>query len=107
MEIEKRPRKNIETKNSNRIRNVLRTHGWYTKKVHGGKYQSGLPDILCIHPKHGTIWIETKVKGQRLRQSQVMEFNKMTKAGAKIFVLHDDTEISIIFGRPNWVEYIQ
>lgn len=38
-----------------------RQKGWYVKKFHGSQFQSGVPDLLAMHPKYTPKWIECKV----------------------------------------------
>lgn len=42
----------------------LRAKGWHVERVIGNAFQSGLPDIYIMHPKHGTRWIDLKVSGR-------------------------------------------
>ena len=96
-----------EAHGARRLRLYMRSRGWYTKKLHGGKYQSGLPDLLAIHPIHGIKWIETKAPGEKLRSSQRKEFIIMEKFGQKIFVLEDEKDyLKLFMARSNWMEYV-
>lgn len=58
----------------------------------GDGSQSGMPDYLVIH-KSNTLWFEVKKTMSAktfnldlIRESQWIEFNKMTKHGAKVFI---------------------
>ena len=80
--------------------------GWYVKKTHGSKYQSGLPDVYCSHMRFGVLWIETKVRNNRLEDSQILEFTLMSKAGSRIFVIRHLHEYPDVLHRsPNWGTY--
>lgn len=97
-----------EQASSIRLRRYMKAQGWYVKKIHGGKYQSGLPDLYCHHPQHGHRWIETKVPKGKLSDSQIQEFTRLHKACDKIYVLEDETHYYRLFAtRDNWMEYVR
>lgn len=80
--------------------------GWYVKKIHGSKYQSGLPDVYAHHLKFGGLWIELKHDKNKLEDSQVHEFALMSKHGARIFVIRDVKEYpEVLYHAPNWGTY--
>lgn len=84
----------------------MEARGWFIIKIHGGKYQSGLPDLYAMHLKYGTRWIETKVPSGKLSASQVKKFYLMSKAGVKIFVLEDEKHYGRLFKEnDNWTDY--
>ena len=84
----------------------MEARGWYIIKLHGGKYQSGLPDLFAMHPEYGTRWIETKTPSGKLRASQVKKFYLMSRAKVKIFVLEDETHYRRLFEEnDNWTDY--
>lgn len=95
-----------EAKILQELKLYLKRHGWYIKKLHGGKYQSGLPDLVAFHPVHGQRWIETKAPGEKLRVSQIYEFEQMDKYGAEVYVLTSYTQYDKLFGPGNWRRYI-
>jgi hypothetical protein len=81
--------------------------GWYTKKLHGSKYQSGLPDLLLIHKLYGVKFVEMKQPGEPLRSTQKAVFYDMWSiGGAKIWVLHDEDDYDLLFEEPNWMDYV-
>lgn len=89
-----------------RLRQYMEVQGWYIKKLHGSKFQSGLPDLICFHPVYGIRLIETKAPGMKLRDSQRDEFLRITKAGGKIWVCEDEKHYGRLLKEPNWVDYI-
>lgn len=103
----KRPRKRIEFSESNKLRRYMEERGWLIKKLHGGKYQSGFPDLVAMHPEHGLRWIETKAPGGKLRPSQRKFFAVMSTHGQLIFVLHSVKDYPLLFSKyDNWISYI-
>jgi len=106
----KRPRNTVRTgpeaKGALRLRRYMEARGWMIKKLHGGKYQSGLPDLLCLHILHGLRWIETKAPKEKLRYSQEIFFAKMNKYGQKVYVLRDEKDYELLFQEnDNWRQY--
>lgn len=103
----KKPRGRPEDKAAGRLRRYMENKGWMVKKLHGGKYQSGLPDLVAFHAIHGLRWIETKNIGGKLRVSQRELFADMALHGQKVFILHDQTDYAILFSKhDNWRSYI-
>lgn len=103
------PRRTVRTgpeaKGALRIRRYLEARGWLVIKLHGGKYQSGLPDFFIIHIVHGLKWMETKAKGEKLRRSQLGMFGLLDKFGQEVFVLTDEQDYPKLFNKPNWREF--
>jgi hypothetical protein len=56
----------------------------------------GLPDLLCVHPERGVVWLELKTERGRLRKEQRWWLDLLTMAGARAFVARpsqaDDVE---------------
>ncbi len=104
--IKPRVREQPEKKDSQTLRNYMEARGWWIKKIHGSTYQSGLPDLLCIHSVHGTKWIENKVKKGKLRPSQITTFGEMRAHGCEVYVVENYRQYNRIFEkRGNWLEY--
>lgn len=59
-----------ETDVLNELRDALAAAGWTSVKLHGGVYQSGLPDLALIHPRGLTIWLEAKVHSFKSRATR-------------------------------------
>jgi len=100
------PNKHEESDGQRRFFARARECGWYVKKLHGGRFQSGLPDCVLIHKVHGTKWVEFKVPGEPLRSTQKACFFEMHQAGAQIYVFHDEREYDLLFRPPNWISYV-
>lgn len=94
-----------EQEGQDKLRNFMHARGWHTEKTHGNMYQSGWPDLLCMHNKFGRKWVECKVPGEKLRQSQIACFLKWSEFGETIYIMHDDDDYDILFGKPNWMPY--
>jgi len=107
----KQPRNTVrsgpEAKGASRLILYMRTKGWWCKKLHGGKYQSGLPDLVAMHPIYGIKWIETKADGGKLRSSQITMFKMFNQYGQKVFVLESEKDYWKLFEKKdNWILYI-
>lgn len=96
------------------IRDALRTfledRGWYVVIMHGSLYQSGIPDLLCCHKKHGIRFVEVKLpsmKGSRFTNAQHTVFNALSNNGCPIWILTaaSENEYKKLFQRENWFEY--
>ena len=95
-----------ESKGSERLQLFMRSKGWWCKKLHGGKYQSGLPDLLALHPLHGHRWIETKAPGEKLRPTQRKMFAMFNRYRQKVYVLEDEKGYWKLFDKKdNWLTY--
>lgn len=72
-------------------------------------YQYGWPDLLAMHMNYGIKWIEMKIPGGKLRQTQVDKFHKWSRFGVKIYVLDgaSETDYKKLFGEPNWHLFIR
>ena len=92
---------------SDNIRVRLHLDGWHTEKSHGNAYQSGWPDLYCMHPEHGQCWIETKVRGKKLEASQVTTFLKWHKHRVRIYIITSVDDLILVYKHkpPNWPEY--
>ena len=102
----KKPRKKPEAGGAVRLRTYMEARGWYLKKLHGNKYQEGMPDYVAFHSKHGMRWIENKTLTGRLTPSQKKVFVEMAIRGEKIFILFDETDYDRLFAEyDNWRDY--
>lgn len=96
-----------EAKGSARLQLYMRGRGWFVKKLHGGKYQSGLPDLIAMHSIHTLRWIETKAPGEKLRHSQISMFKMFNRYGQKVYVLEDEKDYWKLFDKKdNWICYV-
>jgi hypothetical protein len=91
------------------IRDMLHLKGWYTMNMHGNKYQSGVPDLYCCHPRLGVRWVEVKRKGKyRFTTDQLRVFPELTSHGVGIWVLTAGTEHEYkkLFKPANWWAFL-
>jgi len=96
-----------EAHGAKRLRIKMTAIGWHLEKLHGNKYQSGLPDYVAMHIRFGLVWIETKAPGGKLSQRQHQKFAVLEEKGQKIFVLENETHYGRLFTTPNWRQYIR
>jgi hypothetical protein len=94
-----------------KIRTFMQDLGWFVKIIHGGKYQSGLPDLYCSHERYGIRWVEVKLpdmKGSKFTPKQMETFPKMLNNGSPIWILTAATEEEYkkLFQRCNCFEYM-
>lgn len=86
----------------------MSVRGWFTYKLHGGKYQSGLPDLIALHPIHGLRWIEMKTPGEKLRASQAKLFAIFERFGQQVYVLESIEHYRrIMKPKGNWKNYVR
>lgn len=90
-----------ETKLQRAIVKELEKKGCFVQNITGSLYQSGLPDLLVIHPRLGTFWVEVKMPNGRVSQRQKNKFTNMAKHGAVIYILKSTDEIGLIYQKPN------
>lgn len=96
-----------EAKGSARLQLYMRSKGWWCRKLHGGKYQSGLPDLVAMHSIHGIKWIETKAPKEKLRASQISIFKMFNRYGQRVYVLEDERDYWKLFDKKdNWLVYV-
>jgi len=57
----------------------------YARKLHGGPYSAGLPDIFCCYQGH-LLAIEVKRPGGRVTALQAAELEAWAQAGATAIV---------------------
>ena len=98
-----------ESKLQKALRDFMHARGWLTVKMHGTKYQSGFPDLYCIHPQHGHRLIEMKSyrPGAGLEESQVRMFAQLEAFGQPVYVLQGPRDYEKLF-KPfsNWQRFI-
>lgn len=97
-----------EAEGAKRLRKLMHAHRWHTEKLHGNRYQSGLPDLMAFHIKHGFRFIETKAEAShgKLSVRQVVKFTLLEKHGAHIWVCRDERDYYVLFKEPNWRMFI-
>lgn len=105
-----------ESTGAHDLRVKMKALGWLIFKTHGDEFFKGFPDLICVHLKYGTIYVETKSfrKNHVLEDTQIKVFMDLDKHGAKVYVARsaDDYHdvIMTLTGElktPNWHLYIQ
>lgn len=99
-------RKQPEKKISDALREYMHTRGWWTEKMPGSKFKSGIPDIYACHLEFGQKWIETKVPLGKLRPTQIYRFTKWSEHGVGIWVIMNPNDYPKLFKEPNWFKYV-
>lgn len=87
----------------------MQSYGWTVLVTHGSAYQSGFPDLYCMHPKYGSRWVEVKnPTAYQFTAAQLQTFPMFQACGVGIWVLTAATDIEIdkIFKPPNWVMFL-
>lgn len=98
-----KPKDTLEKELAKELIAYMREQGWYVIKLHGNKFQKGLPDYVAFHKKYGTRWFEMKrPRKGRLTRDQRDVFMKMTAHGAHIFILTGVKDYKLLFGQGNW-----
>jgi len=101
----KRPEEKIQ----DAIRDKLHLLGWFTIKLHGNQFQSGMPDLYATHSRYGCRLIEVKnPTGYHFTAAQLEVFPKLVAHGSPVWVLisDQDDEIKKLFGPANWHLYL-
>ena len=76
------------------LNNLERTRA---RKIHGGPYMAGWPDILCV--KDGQAYFfEVKRPGGKATKLQLYELSEWTKAGAKTAIVTSVDEVRKVMG---------
>ena len=104
-------RENPEAEIQKDIIKMLRLRGWYVKTLHGGKFQSGMPDLFASHKLYRIRLIEVKLpemKGSRFTAAQLDVFPKLILNGAAFWILTaaTETEYQKLFDEPNAYKYL-
>lgn len=47
----------------------------------------GFPDLVCVHPKHGVVWLELKRMTGRVRPEQQAWLDLLTRAGQRVYLV--------------------
>jgi len=87
---------------------LLRSKGWYVKRIPGTMYLSGMPDLYASHSSYGPRWIEIKVPEQySFTGAQMDNFPKLAANGTPIWILVAATEEEYqkLFQEANWFQY--
>jgi hypothetical protein len=82
--------------------------GWKSHIMHGNAFQSGIPDLYCIHPKYGTRWIDAKNSEQyTFTSAQKITWPEWEALGVGVWILVAGTEeeYAKLFKKPNFMDY--
>lgn len=106
--FQKTPRLQTEAARQQRVIKYLRLRDWQVKETEGTPLSYGWPDLYVAHLRHGPRWIEMKVPGGKLRETQIEFITDFALVGVGVWVLEDATpaEYAKLFGEPNWSEYL-
>lgn len=75
---------------------------WLVIKLHGGEYQSGLPDTIVIKPNGEHVWVEWKIgKQAKWRANQHAMMLKLQRQGARVFYAIVKTDRSVEWVAPD------
>jgi hypothetical protein len=86
----------------------LQGRGWHTEILHGSQFQSGIPDLLIGHLRHGTRWIDTKVPGKySFTKAQIDKWPKWEAVGIGVWIITaaSEEEYAKLFQPPNFRQY--
>lgn len=99
--------KGPERKIQDAIIQMLESKGWIVKETHGNLYQTGFPDLYCIHEVHKQRWVEVKNPVRyRFTHAQKEYFPILNKI-VGVWVLTSPNEYDKLFERPNWWKYLK
>ena len=113
MESKQFGRNDPEKKIQDAIILFLRARHWFVKPLHGGMFQSGMPDLFCSHKRYGIKLIEVKLpymRGSRFTKDQLLYFPQLVQNGCPIWILTDacTQQYNLLFDKPdgNFHEYL-
>ena len=87
------------------IRDYLRRRGWLVYITTCGVYMSGLPDMICHHPTHGTRFVDVKrPKRGTLTKAQCQTWTEFERFGLGVWILTECND-EILFGPPNFRDW--
>jgi hypothetical protein len=88
--------------------NYLKIRGWEVERMIGNMLQKGIPDIYCMHRKHGQRWVDLKNPiDYEFTNAQILKWPKWEAAGTGIWIITGwkDVDYDKLFQPPNWREY--
>ena len=90
----------------------LRNKLWFVKDTHGNMYQSGFPDLYCVHRRYGARWLEVKTPSRSgssaFTPAQLETFPDLVAHGAGVWVATTHVDVETILMRPcNWYQILQ
>ena len=86
----------------------LQVRDWLVKHTEGTILSHGWPDLYAAHLEYGPRWIEMKVPGSKLRETQIKFITDFERAGVGVWVLEagDPQQYARLFKPPNWRNYL-
>lgn len=85
---------------------ALKEQGWHVERLTGNAFQSGLPDLLAMHPKYGMRLIDIKVAGSyNYTRAQRYKWPIHHTFGGGAYIITSVDEIPLLMGEPNWLDY--
>lgn len=102
-----RPKDRSEAQIQAAFMRELLLEGWYCIRTHGNAFQAGFPDILAMHKRWGTRWVEVKRPGRaRFTQDQLDVFTKFSSKNVGVWVVTHEDERKKIHGPANWHTFL-
>ena len=104
----KTPKHLTEASRQQQVISYLQTRDWVVKQTEGTILSHGWPDLYVAHVRHGQRWIEMKVPGGKLRETQIRFITDFELAGVGVWVLEAATpeQYARLFKPPNWRNYL-
>ena len=106
MDFRKPRSKNPEKKGANSLIELAEAYGWVVRRVNvsAGIYSTpGIFDYMFTHPRNQKFcFVETKVEGNYLRDSQIEFATEMAAAGVVCFVMTDHREYKMLDDPEMW-----
>lgn len=70
------------------VEEMARALGWLTfHDSDSRRNPAGLPDLVCVHPDHGLLFLELKTVKGRIRPAQQQWIDLLTRAGQRAYVV--------------------
>lgn len=103
-----KPQKGPEAKVQEQIVKFLKLRDWFVQRIHGNKYQAGMPDLFICSRRFGSRWLEIKLPtGSIFTADQREVFPAMTAAGVGIWIMTaaSEAEYAKLWRPANWYQY--
>lgn len=102
------PHQLTEASRQQQVIQYLQIRDWAVKQTEGTILSYGWPDLYAAHKEYGPRWIEMKVPGGKLRETQIEFITDFERAGVGIWVLvaANPQEYAKLFRPPNWKDYL-
>ena len=102
------PHHQTEAARQERVIRYLQVRDWVIKVTEGTMFSYGWPDLYAAHFDHGPRWIEMKVPGGKLRETQTEFIADFARVNIGVWVLTDANpeQYRLLFQPPNWEEFL-